>query len=567
MHYQWTESGENFVGSSAKSGLASTPSGDRLSFGAMDWNYGNILDAVDAATPSDARALIHGEKLVTWGDFSQRSNRVARNLRDSGIQTGAKVGFYLRNCTEYTEALAACFKGRLVHVNVNFRYLDDELAYIVENSDATVMIFGAEFLDRVDRVRARLPKVAEWIQVGGQAPEWATSYEEWASKGDGAALGIERSGDDMLFIYTGGTTGMPKGVMWRQADLWGALRYGATMPCNGGEAPPDLETLIDNIRAFGTGGAQIPACPLMHGTGLFTAINAIACATAIVTLEASGFDPEELWSAVDAHKATSLVIVGDAFAKPMLDALDRNAGRWDISSVGLVVSSGVMWSRETKNGLLRHNPGMFLFDSFGSSEGVGFGSSITTSEGETTTARFQIGDQCKVFTEDHREVLPGSGEKGFIARSGPIPAGYYKDEEKTAKTFPVIDGVRYSIPGDWCTVEADGTLSLHGRGSACINSAGEKVFPEEVEEALKTHADVVDALVVGLPDDKWGQAVTAVVELRAGASFDEPQLRSWVRERLAGYKTPKRIAAVDKMFRAPNGKADYKSATAYLKGA
>lgn len=530
----------------------------------MDWNYGDILDGIDSIMPADAPALVHGDQRVNWSDFAARTNRVARALRARGVETGDKIGFYLRNCTEYSEALVGAFKGRLVHVNVNFRYLDDELAYILENSDSTAVLYGAEFLDRVERVRARLPQIKEWIQVGGEAPRWATSYEELAESGDASPLEIERSGDDLLFIYTGGTTGMPKGVMWRHADLWGALRYGATMPCNGGDMPADLEALLSNVRAYGPGGAQIPACPLMHGTGLFTAINALACGTAIVTLKAPGFNAEELLDAVPVNKVTSVVIVGDAFAKPLLDALELNPGRWDLSSIGLIVSSGVMWSREVKSGLLRHNPGMVLFDSFGSSEAVGFGSSITTAEGETTTARFQIGEQCKVFTEDHREVAPGSGEKGFIARSGPIPTGYYKDPEKTAKTFPVIDGVRYSIPGDWCTVDEDGTLNLLGRGSVCINTAGEKVFPEEVEEALKTHADVVDALVVGMPDDKWGQAVTAVVELRAGATFDEAALRGYIRERLAGYKTPKRVVPIDKMLRAPNGKADYKGATAFI---
>jgi acyl-CoA synthetase (AMP-forming)/AMP-acid ligase II len=472
----------------------------------MEWNYGDILDGVDAIMPADAPALVHGSRVVGWADFAARSNRVARALRERGAATGDKIGFYLRNCPEYSETLAAAFKARLVHVNVNFRYLDDELAYILENSDATVVVYGEEFVDRVDRVRGRLPGVLQWVQVGGDAPDWATSYEELASDGDPSPLGIQRSGDDLLFIYTGGTTGMPKGVMWRHDDLWGALRYGASMPCNGGQAVADLDTLLANIRAYGPGGGQVPACPLMHGTGLFTALNALACGTAIITLAAPGFDAEELWDAVDRNRATSVVIVGDAFAKPMLDALERNPGRWDIASIGLMVSSGVMWSRETKTGLLRHHPGMILFDSFGSSEAVGFGSSITTSEGETTTARFQIGEQCKVFTEDHL-----------------------------------------------------------GRGSVCINTAGEKVFPEEVEEALKTHDDVVDALVVGLADDKWGQAVTAVVELAQGRALDEDALRGWVRQRLAGYKTPKRIVAIDRMLRAPNGKADYKGATDYAR--
>jgi fatty-acyl-CoA synthase len=224
-----------------------------------------------------------------------------------------------------------------------------------------------------------------------------------------------------------------------------------------------------------------------------------------------------------------------------------------------------MWSQETKQGLLRHHPGMLLADMFGASEAVGFGTSVTSAKGGSRTAKFVIGDDCKVFAEDHREVVPGSGERGFIARRGPIPLGYHKDPEKTAATFPTIDGVRYSVPGDWCTVEADGTLTLLGRGSVCINTAGEKVYPEEVEEALKTHPDVEDALVVGVPDEKWGQAVTAVVEMSRGTNLDEGSLRQYVRRHLAGYKAPKRIVAVESMFRAPNGKADYRGAASYAR--
>jgi fatty-acyl-CoA synthase len=231
----------------------------------------------------------------------------------------------------------------------------------------------------------------------------------------------------------------------------------------------------------------------------------------------------------------------------------------------MIISSGVMWSPEVKRGLLEHQPGMILVDSFGSSEAVGFGMSVTTAQGETRTAKFQIGERVKVFTEDEREVAPGSGEPGFVARGGPIPVGYYKDPEKTAETFKTIDGVRYSIPGDWCTVEEDGTLTLLGRGSVCINTAGEKVYPEEVEEALKEHPDVDDALVVGLPDERWGQAVTGVVQLREGARFEEESLRRHVHDRLAGYKAPKRVLRVDRVYRAPNGKADYPRTADYAR--
>jgi fatty-acyl-CoA synthase len=529
----------------------------------MSWNFGDILDAIAPALPADTPALIHGDVVRTWSEFDRRSNNLAQQLRARGAQPGDKVAIYLRNCSEYVEALAACFKARLVPANVNFRYQDDELSYIIENSDATFVVFGVEFADRVDKLRTGLPKVRHYLQVGGTPAPFAESLDALVLEGDGAALGIERSGDDLLFLYTGGTTGMPKAVMWRAQDLWGALGSGSNVPANEGEAPATLEIHVDNIRRNGPGMRQIPACPLMHGTGMFTAIGTLSGAGCLVTLPDKGFDAEALWDATERHAVGSIVIVGDAFAKPMLQALEENPGRWDLSELRLIVSSGVMWSREVKQGMLRQHPGMILLDSFGSSEAVGFGQSITTAQGESRTARFQIGDRCKVFTEDHREVAPGSGERGFIARCGPIPVGYYKDPKKTEETFPTIDGVRYSIPGDWCTVEADGTLTLLGRGSACINTAGEKVYPEEVEEALKTHDDVDDALVVGVPDDKWGQAVTAVVQLRSGAALDEDALRAHVRDALAGFKTPKRILSVPTMFRAPNGKADYKSATTF----
>jgi fatty-acyl-CoA synthase len=407
--------------------------------------------------------------------------------------------------------------------------------------------------------------VEQWLQVGGVPAPVAGSFQALCEEGDGAPLSIARSPDDLLFVYTGGTTGMPKGVMWRHEDLWGAMRGGESIPANGGVRPASVDVHVRNVGAFGPGPVQIPACPLMHGTGLFTAILNLLSGGCCVTLTSESFDPEELFDAVSRHRVVSIVIVGDAFARPMQKALDAHPGRWDLSSLRIALSSGVMWSQETKQGLLRHHPGMVLADMFGASEAVGFGASITSAKGGSRTAKFVIGDDCKVFSEDHREVAPGSGERGFIARRGPIPLGYHKDPEKTAATFPTIDGVRYSVPGDWCTVEADGTLTLLGRGSVCINTAGEKVYPEEVEEALKTHPDVEDALVVGVPDEKWGQAVTAVVEMSRGTDLDEGSLRQYVRQHLAGYKAPKRIVAVKSMFRAPNGKADYKGAASYAR--
>jgi fatty-acyl-CoA synthase len=305
----------------------------------------------------------------------------------------------------------------------------------------------------------------------------------------------------------------------------------------------------------------------MHGTGLLTAMGAMLSGGSVVTLEGETFDAEELLRAIDRHKPQSMAIVGDSFARPILNALEANPGKYDVSSVAAIVSSGVMWSVEVKRGLLEHMPQAMLNDGFSSSEALGMGNSVMTRGGETPTAKFVIGERCRVFDEDDNEVVPGSGVAGMVAIKGPNPLGYYKDEEKTARTFRTIGGERYSIPGDWVIVETDGSLTLLGRGNACINTAGEKVFPEEVEEALKTHPSVEDALVVGLPDEKWGQAVTGVVTLADGAALDEAALRAHVRRSLAGYKTPKRIFLADRALRAANGKADYPAAKAAAEAA
>jgi fatty-acyl-CoA synthase len=523
----------------------------------MDWNFGDMLDAVGAALGPDDLALAHGDRKIYWPEFTARTNRLARALIHLGAKSGDKAGFYMRNQPEYMEAMAGCFKASLSPVNVNYRYLEDELVYIIDNSDSTVVFFDVEFMAEVERVRQRLPRVVAWVQIGGgtTAP-FAQDYEKLATTGDASTITGKRSGDEMFLLYTGGTTGLPKGVMWthniwREASMEGVRKMGLPVP-------ETMDEHVQNALTVGRFSRQLPACPLMHGTGWFTAMGAMLNGGAVVTLsEKAKFSPVNLWDTVQANGVTSMAIVGDAFAKPMLQTLDENPGRWNLSSVLNIVSSGVMWSAEVKQGLLRHNPKTALTDSFGASEAVGFGSSNTKADGGTQTSKFEIGVSCKVFTEDDREVLPGSGEPGFIARGGAVPLGYYKDPEKTAKTYKTIGVMRYAIPGDWCTVEADGSITLLGRGSNCINTAGEKVYPEEVEEALKSHAAVRDALVVGVPDEKWGQAVTAVVSLEREVSEDE--LRAFIQSKLARYKAPKRILFKENLGRAPNGKADYKS--------
>jgi fatty-acyl-CoA synthase len=525
------------------------------------WNYGDILDALDTATPAERPAFVHGDRLIRWGEFAARSNNLARNLLAGGAAHGDKIAFYLRNCPEYGEGIAAAFKARLTHVNVNYRYVDHELIYLLDNADATVVVYGAEFAGHVASIRDELPKVTQWVEVddGYAGSPDALRYEDLASRGDGQALTIERSPDDLLFLYTGGTTGMPKGVMWRHQDLWCVTGAGGNPRLGIGPAP-DLNGYIAQLDGEPP-PVNLPLPPIMHGTGLLGCIGAMTHGGTCVTLPGRSFEAETALEAIDRHRVTACTIVGDAFARPMADALDAAPGRYDISSLRAISSSGVMWTQTVKEALLRHNPELLLVDGFSSSEAIGLGSSVMTKDETVEVAKFTLGPSCKVFNEQLEEV--GVGETGMVGVTGFLPIGYYKDEEKTARTFPIIDGVRYSIPGDWVRVEADGSLTLLGRGSNCINTAGEKVYPEEVEEALKHHASVADALVVGLPDERWGQAVMAVVELENGHELDEVALRDFARRELAGYKLPKRIFARDGLGRAPNGKADYKLIRAY----
>jgi fatty-acyl-CoA synthase len=533
----------------------------------MQFNLADLFDLV-AETVPDRLAVAHGPggAARSWREFGARTNALARHLQRSHAP-GDKLAIYSYNRPEFVEALAGAMKARLVPVNVNYRYREDELVYLFDNSDATAVVYEAAFADRVAKIRDRLPKVREWIELadasgaGGNA--FAVPYEE-TTRGDGARLDAARSPDDMVFLYTGGTTGMPKGVMWTQGAIFEALGGGGIAAL--GEKPSrDAAEQRARIAREGTSVRLLPACPLMHGTGQFTAFNALAGGGAIVTCDSQHLDPLELWSTAAARGAGAIAIVGDAFAKPMLRALDENPGRFDLAQLRLIVSSGVLWSPAVKQGLLRHLPQAVLMDSFGSSEAMGFGTELTTKDASVQLGRFRIGPDCKVFTPDGREVAPGSGEAGFVARSGPIPLGYYKDEKKTAETFRTWQGRRWSIPGDFCTVEADGTLRLHGRGSVCINTGGEKVYSEEVEETLKLHPAVRDAVVVGVPDEKWGEAVTALVELEGGRAASEAELRGFVRERLAGYKVPKRVVFAPSVGRSPSGKADYKAAKAKVK--
>ncbi len=521
------------------------------------WNYADVWEAI-ADTIPDAVAQVHGTRRSTWAEFDRRADGLASTLLDAGAQRDDKVAIYLRNVPEYLESFFGALKVGCVPVNTNYRYGADELAYLWANADAIAVVFHGEYMPIVERVRGRVPLVRAWIHVDDDThpcPTWAVPYERAAAGAEvRVAAPWARTPDDLVFIYTGGTTGMPKGVMWRQCDLYAQANAGTPID------PEDQD--LDHVRGrAGTATpALLPASPLMHGTGLTMGLAALRIGGTNVLLAGRSFDAVECLDTLERERCYGISIVGDAFAQPLLTALRAEPDRWDLGHVRLVASAGVMWSHPVKEGLLEFLPRATLSDGFASSEAFGMGGSQSRRGEVVSTAHFTLGDRARVIADDGRDVVPGSGEVGLVAVGGPQPLGYYKDDAKTARTFRVIDGERYSIPGDHAAVEADGSLRLLGRGSVCINTGGEKVFPEEVEEALKTHPAVRDAIVVGVADARFGEAITAIVEPVPDAHPDvlsAESLREHVKERLAHYKAPRHVLVVASTLRAPNGKADY----------
>ena len=532
----------------------------------MEWNLADIWEAAAEAGP-DRPVHRSGERVFSWREFDLRAGSLAADLVERGLSHQGKVAAYLHNGPEYLETYFAAFKVSGVPVNVNYRYGPTELTYLLDNADAEAVVFHARFAPTLEPIRPELSKVRVWYVVadGSPEPDWAVPYESVVGTSTVPLPPRARTGDDLLLLYTGGTTGMPKGVMWRQDDLVRVLGGGGN-PLVGVGPAADAEELRTRLATGDLAMVVLPACPLMHGTGQFSAFIAMILGGCVVTLPDPRFDPAALWEAVARNGVQTISIVGDAFARPLLSALDAEPGRWDLSSVRIINSSGVMWSQEVKEGLIRHMPGVILFDSLGSSEAVGMGASVTGAGLSAGTASFGLGAGARVIGDDDRDIEPGSGGVGVIALPGYIPVGYYKDAEKTARTFRTIDGVRYTIPGDCATVGADGAIHLLGRGSAVINTGGEKVFPEEVEEVIKRIPGVRDAVCVGLVDTRFGEKVCALVEREPGAdgaeggsgpSVGEQDVVEAVRSELAGYKVPRVVYFVDSIGRSPAGKVDY----------
>jgi 3-oxocholest-4-en-26-oate---CoA ligase len=513
-----------------------------------DWNYATVLREVAAVVPQNT-AIVCGDRRVTFAQLDEASDHFAAALVARGFTAEEKIAIDVLNRPEYLIAFYGALKFGGVPVNINYRYKATELGYLLDYVDAAAVVVQEPFAAEIDAALADLQSALTRILVCDATPPSGDdlTFEALLDEGRAAPPASRRpTGDDLIFVCTGGTTGQPKAVMWRNDDLyvsqWQLSRPGAAL------RPPG-EAMAAGKRAATT----LPVPPLMHGTGLYAALGALSGGGTVVLIDQLGFDPERVWQAVDEHRVEVLVVVGDVFVRPLLAALADSPGEFDLSSLRAVSSSGAVFSPDAKAALLERVPGLRIIDSFGATEGMV--SRVVSDDSESAAARFNVSDRVVVLAGG-APVAPGSGVVGALAVTGRLPLGYYKDPEKTAATFPTIDGVRYSVAGDLATVDASGTINFLGRGSATINTGGEKVFPEEVEIELRSMNGIIDCCVVGVPDERWGERVVAVVS--ADTTIDTAAMRETLRSRLAGYKVPKAIVVVPTLERGPNGKVDYR---------
>ena len=527
-------------------------------------NLAYVHEAIAEVIP-DRDCIVYGARRFSWAETTDRTRRLADVLRRHGLgchrerdalanwESGQDhVALYLHNGNEYLEGMLGAFKARCAPFNVNYRYVEEELLYLFDNADARAILYHAAFAPMLAKIRDKLPGEPLLIQVadtsGHALLPGALDYEEaLASASPSAPESL--SEDDLYILYTGGTTGMPKGVLWRHEDvLSGALT---------GKPPESLSALLDHIRGR-EGIRALPTPPFMHGAAHWVAFNMWHIGgTVVIQEQVERLDPDDVWRTIERERVASMAIVGDAFARPLIDQLRK--GQYDLSSLRRVTSGGAIFTASLKQELLDLLPEIRILDALGSSESGAQAMHVSSRESGASTGSFDLGPQDMVLSDDlSRRLEPGSDERGWLARSGWIPLGYYKDPEKTQATFPVVDGLRYSVPGDRAMMGEDGRVQLLGRDSVTINSGGEKIFAEEVELALKHHPAVYDCVVCGTPSERWGNQVTAIVRLRPGESVTEESLNATASEHISRYKLPKVFIFVDEVVRAPSGKADYR---------
>ncbi|NNE75022.1 MAG: acyl-CoA synthetase [Acidimicrobiales bacterium] len=535
------------------------------------FNLADLFESV-VDTVADRPAMITPARRLTFAEIDERANRLANHLAAQGVGAGDHVSLLLLNGTEYMEAMLAAFKLRAVPINVNYRYVERELEYLFDNSDSVAVIAHRRFAPRLTEVVPRCPGIRHVLLVDDDSGADYRAGDDMADAADyetalAAASperpdGAERSGDDIYIAYTGGTTGMPKGVVWRHEDIFfAALGGGDPTQMEGPIASPDeLPGRIPEGQ-----GVQLQTPPLMHVSAHWGTLQTFFGGGTAVLLSPGGFDADEALDTIEREGVMICILVGDAMARPLADAIAANTAadgaQRDLSSLFVIGSGGAMLTAAVKESLREHLPDLIIVDGYGSSETGVAGSQTTMGDGEAGGSRFAMGADTLVLDDDNRPVEPGSGVIGRLARRGHVPLGYYRDEEKSKATFVELDGARWVLPGDMATPEADGTITLVGRGSVSINTGGEKVFPEEVEAVLKAHPAIYDAVVVGVPDERWGNRVVAVSSLRAGAALELEPLREYCRDHLAGYKVPRELVVVDQVERNPNGKPDYGWAT------
>ncbi|MFC4855826.1 AMP-binding protein [Actinophytocola glycyrrhizae] len=509
----------------------------------------SVAAALRAAGEAAAErpAVVHGDRVRSHAELHERASRVASALADRGVRPGNVVAVALYNSPEYLETVLAAFLLGAVPVNINYRYREPELRYVLEYTEAVALVHDESLAERVGNIADALPRLTAVLQVG-------ESYDDVARNGP-ALSGPDQDGTHGIILLTGGTTGRPKGVIWDRDGLLGILcsvfrQHGLTVPTT----PDEVSAAVGALAERDGTPVVLPMSPLMHGTGFFHAMRTLLGGGTVCFCTSRSLDGHEVWRAVQEHRITEMVIVGDAFGRPLLAALAEAETPYDISSLKKITSSGVIWSVDVKRRLLAAGA-MTLVDNISASEGGPFGVAEASEEADLADGRFALAPVARVLDDQDRDVLPGSGQVGVLASAGPQPVGYLHDPERTARTWRVIDGVRYAVPGDLASLDADGKLVLLGRGDGVINTGGEKVFPEEVEQALLAHPAVTDAVVFGTPDPRWGQTVTAMVApAEALLGFSDEELTVHLGERLARYKHPRRLVRADTIPRTPAGK-------------
>jgi len=535
----------------------------------VEFNLAEVHEAVAGANP-DRECIVWRDRRLTYADVTERSRRLANVLTAHGLGSHTErsalaghesgedhVALCLYNGNEYLEGMLGAFKARAAPFNVNYRYVEDELRYLLTDAGARAIVYHSAFAPVLDRVRADLPRLDLLLQVadGSGQPllDGALDYEEALAQSSARRPDLEWSPDDLYILYTGGTTGMPKGVLWRQHDIFVAAMGGR--PFGQVAVVESLDAVVESSRSGG--GRTLATPPLMHGAAQWSAFTAFAGGhTVVMQDDTTRLDPADVWRTVARERVMVLQLVGDAFGRPLVEELER--GGHDPSSLFMVVNGGAPLNPTLKERLLEQLPNAMLLDAVGSSE-TGAQMGHVSTRGEARTGEFTPGPGTVVVDEDLSAVLsPGHDGVGWLAQEGHVPLGYLNDADKTARTFPVIGGTRYSVPGDRAVWRADGVIELLGRDSVTINSGGEKIFAEEVEQALASHPAVYDVVVCGRPSDRWGQEVVALVQLREGADADEDELLEECDRRLARYKRPKAVLFLDRIQRSPAGKADYR---------